>query len=191
MKRTLFIAEAGVNHNGDMKIARQLIDAAADAGADIVKFQTFSAKQLATRNAQKAEYQKSNTLTVESQFEMLAKLELPPKEHFGLKEYAEGRGIEFLSSPFDLESARFLASDLKLKRIKIPSGEITNAQLLLTVARTGMQVVLSTGMCDLTDVESALGVLAYGYSSTDSQPSRAAFKAAYVSKDDYDRFSRR
>lgn len=175
-KSTLIIAEAGVNHNGDLGLARELIDVAADAGADVVKFQTFSAATIVTKNAGKADYQKKATGADESQQAMLAKLELPYKAHFELQAHAEKRGIEFLSSPFDDDAVRFLLDELKLKRIKIPSGEITNAPLLLRIAERGTKSILSTGMSDLTDIENALGVLAYGYLK---KPSTAASRSAF------------
>ena len=141
----LIIAEAGVNHNGDKKKAFALIDAAAVAGADAVKFQTYNAERLAAISAPKAAYQKQTTDSTESQFEMLKKLELPESWHFELKQHAEEQGITFISTAFDLQSLTFLER-LDLPFYKIPSGEITNGPLLKAFARTGKNVILSTGM---------------------------------------------
>jgi len=177
------IAEAGVNHNGDMDLARRLIDAAADAGADAVKFQTFSADALASENAPKAAYQNVTTDAAESQLDMLRKLEISHDDHFHLMAHAEQRGIDFLSSPFDEDSIRFLAETLKLKTLKIPSGEITNAPFLLKAGRSGCDIILSTGMSMLDDVAGALDVLAFAMSGeqNDATPSRQAFAAARAS----------
>lgn len=156
--KTLIIAEAGVNHNGDMDIACKLIDAAADAGADIVKFQTFSAERLVTKDAQKASYQKVTTSSDESQFSMLKALELSHEQHIFLKEYCDKRGIVFFSTAFDLEGLDYLMS-LGFKKTKIPSGEITNLPYLRRVGSFGQQVILSTGMSNLEEIESAIVVL--------------------------------
>lgn len=158
----LIIAEAGVNHNGDKEKAFALIDAAAAAGADAVKFQTYDAERLAAISAPKAAYQKQTTDSTESQFEMLKKLELPESWHFELKEHAGSLGITFISTAFDLQSLMFLER-LELPFYKIPSGEITNAPLLRAFARTGKAVILSTGMATLGEVEQALAILAWGY----------------------------
>ncbi len=153
--KTLIIAEAGVNHNGDMDIACKLIDAASLAGADIVKFQTFSAERLVTREAQKAAYQKITTSADESQFSMLKALELSHEQHLFLKNYCDKRQIEFFSTAFDLEGLDYLMS-LGFNKIKIPSGEITNLPYLRKVGSFGKQVILSTGMSNLEEIESAL-----------------------------------
>lgn len=176
------IAEAGVNHNGSLDMALQLVDAAADAGADAVKFQTFVADHVISKNAAKAEYQKRTTDVSESQLEMARRLELSQNDHFKLKTRCSEKKIQFLSSPFDEESLDFLVNVLKLEIIKIPSGEITNAPLVLRAARTGCRVFLSTGMSTLGEIEDALGVLAYGYLDG-KNPSREAFKRAFCSKD--------
>jgi N-acetylneuraminate synthase len=176
--RVYVIAEAGVNHNGDMTLARALIDAAAAAGADAVKFQTFKAERLVSETAPKAAYQKAATPTGETQFAMLKRLELSPESHHGLVEHCEKQRIDFLSSPFDLESLRFLLEDLRLETIKIPSGEITNGPLLLAAGRSGRRIILSTGMSTLDEIEEALGVLAFGFSGSGSDPSRQAFRSA-------------
>ena len=177
-QHTLIIAEAGVNHSGSLETALALVDAAADAGADIVKFQTFNASSLAGRSAVKADYQQRTTDASESQLAMLQRLELPQSAHFTLIAHAKERGIEFLSTPFDHQSLDFLLS-LNLPRIKIGSGDLTNAPLLHLVAKAGATLILSTGMATLGEVEEALGVLAHGYSGSSEAPSIAAFRAAW------------
>ena len=179
---TLIIAEAGVNHNGNEQLAFQLVDAAYAAGADIVKFQTFKAKNLVTAQALQADYQVTNTGKQESQLAMLSRLELSYDAHHQLVAYCNKLGIEFLSTAFDSESLDFLVNDLGLTRLKIPSGEITNAPLVLQHARTGCDLIVSTGMATLADIEAVLGVIAFGYTaSADTQPSVEAFQAAYFS----------
>ena len=180
---TYIIAEAGVNHNGSLEMAQKLVDVAASAGADAVKFQTFKAENLAGRNAPKAEYQNQTTDRAESQFEMLKKLELDESAHKVLWEQCRARGIEFLSTPFDFESLDLLARQLDLPRLKLPSGEITNAPLLLAAARTGKSIILSTGMSTLGEIEIALGVLAFGYTQPTATPSIASFEEAYCSEE--------
>ena len=158
---TLVIAEAGVNHNGDLDLARQLVDIAADAGADLVKFQTFSADRLATRSARKADYQASTTGADESQHAMLQRLELSEDDHRMLIAHCAQRGIGFFSTGFDIECVDLLVR-LGLQRFKIPSGEITNLPYLRHVgqlARHGSRVILSTGMATLGEIDAALGVL--------------------------------
>lgn len=179
---TLVIAEAGVNHNGSIDLAVRLIDAAVDAGADAVKFQTFRASELVSRQAPKAAYQLRTTEQAESQFEMIHRLELSADHHRALIAHAAKRGIDFLSTPFDAVSLDLLARELGLQTIKLPSGEITNGPLLLQTARTGCRLILSTGMSTLEEVETALSVLAFGY-VTDRQapPSRRAFADAFRS----------
>lgn len=155
---TLVIAEAGVNHNGDPEIAGRLVDAAAEAGADFVKFQTFRAKRLLTRFAGKANYQKISTESTESQFDMLSRLELSREDHEFLIGRCQACGIGFLSTAFDAESLDLLV-ELGQKQIKISSGDITNMPYLRHVGGFGMPVLLSTGMADMGEVEVALGVL--------------------------------
>ena len=157
MKPVLIIAEAGVNHNGDLKIAKALIDAAADAKVDIVKFQTFKTEKLVSKDAKKATYQQKNSEN-EAQFEMLKKLELPQEWHYNLKNYAESKGVKFLSTGFDHESLDFL-NTLKPLFFKIPSGEISNKPYLEHVASFGKPIVLSTGMSNLKEIEAAINVL--------------------------------
>ncbi len=178
MTRTLIIAEAGVNHSGSLDTALALVDAAADAGADIVKFQTFNAKSLASRGARKADYQQRTTDAAESQQAMLTRLELPHAAHPPLIARAEERGIEFVSTPFDHRSLDFLLT-LGLPRIKIGSGDLTNAPLLHAIARADKPLILSTGMATLIEVEEALGVLAHGYGHGNSPPGIAAFRGAW------------
>ncbi|WP_298241935.1 N-acetylneuraminate synthase [uncultured Bradyrhizobium sp.] len=175
---TQIIAEAGVNHDGSLDKALALVDAAADAGADIVKFQTFNAKALAGSGAKKADYQQRTTDADESQLAMLKRLELPQAAHHALIERTRERGIEFLSTPFDDASLAFLLS-LKLPRIKIGSGDLTNAPLLHAAAKAGATLILSTGMATLGEIEEALGVLAHGYGPSDDRPGIAAFRAAW------------
>jgi len=179
---TYIIAEAGVNHNGSLRLAKKLIDVAAGAGADAVKFQTFRSARIIGKNAPKARYQLKTTGSSESQFEMLRKLELDESAHRALIRHCRLRGIQFLSTPFDVESVDLLAHTLGLPRLKIPSGEITNALLLLKAARTGKPVILSTGMSTLGEIEMALGVLAFGYTGARRAPSRKLFQEAYLSE---------
>jgi N,N'-diacetyllegionaminate synthase len=153
--KTLIIAEAGVNHNGDMAMAMQLIAAAKSAGADIVKFQTFKTGNLVTKLADKAEYQKSTTSASENQYEMIRKLELSQADHEMLIDECQRQGIRFLSTAFDTESFDMLLS-LGLDQVKIPSGELTNLPLLRYMTRLGMPVMLSTGMATLGEIETAI-----------------------------------
>ena len=155
---TLIIAEAGVNHNGDIELARRLVDSAAAAGADIVKFQTFDAGKLATPRAAKAEYQGRGTDAGESQQAMLRRLELSREAHRELMEHCRKRGIEFLSTAFDESSFEFL-TELGLRRSKISSGDVTNLPYLRQVGRLGWPVILSTGMATLQEVRSAVEAL--------------------------------
>lgn len=175
---TYVIAEAGVNHNGSLDKARRLIDVAAAAGADAVKFQTFKAGKLVSRQAAKADYQQRSTDATESQFDMIRKLELSDDDHFALQSHCVTAGIEFLSTPFDLDSLDFLVRQMALPRLKLPSGEITNAPFLLAVALTAKPVILSTGMSTLEEVGQALGVLAFGYLQSGEAPNPAAFAHA-------------
>jgi N,N'-diacetyllegionaminate synthase len=159
MSSTLIIAEAGVNHNGDINIAKQLIDAAVDAGVDYVKFQTFKASKLVSSKAEKAEYQTRNTNNiVETQLEMLQKLELSEKQHYELIAYCNERGVRFLSTAFDLDSLDFLKK-LGLTLFKIPSGELTNLPYIERVAAVANSIILSTGMSTLAEIEETISVL--------------------------------
>ena len=152
------IAEAGVNHNGSISIAKRLIDIAAKAGADAVKFQTFKTENLVTKKAKKANYQKKNSNKDQSQFHMLKKLELTPLMHKRLLSYSKKKNILFLSSPFDLSSIDFL-NNLKLKIFKIPSGEITNLPYLKKIGGLNKKIILSTGMSNMNEIKNALNIL--------------------------------
>ena len=163
MSRVFIIAEAGVNHNGSLKLAKQMIDAAKEAGADAVKFQTFKAGSLVSKGTEKAEYQKHSSSANEDQYEMLQRLELSENDHAELLAHCKVAGVEFLSSPFDHASFELLICRFGLKTLKLGSGEITNAPLLLEIARSGCSIILSTGMSTLEEVKTALSVLAFGY----------------------------
>lgn len=165
MARTYVIAEAGVNHNGSIELARRLVDAAVEAGADAVKFQTFKAERLVTARAAKAAYQDRALGTEEPQLQMLRKLELTERDHATLASHCASSGIEFLSTPFDVESIAFLV-DLGVRRLKVSSGDLTNLPLLRAVGATRLPCILSTGMGTLGDVEGALGGVASGGIST-------------------------
>lgn len=161
MNHTIIIAEAGVNHNGSLVLAKKLIDAAVEAGVDYVKFQTFNAHLLVSKSAQKADYQKVNAQKEESQFEMLKKLELSWEDHLELIYYCQAKNIQFFSTAFDLASLDLL-SELGFQLYKIPSGEITNLPYLRKVAELAKEVILSTGMCTLEEIEEAIQVLTAG-----------------------------
>ncbi len=157
-RHTYIIAEAGVNHNGSLRLAKKLVDKAVWAGADCIKFQTFNSEKLVAKNAPKADYQKKTTSNTESQLDMLKKLELTPKQFINLKDYCQKKGIAFLSTPFDLESINFLAS-IGIKTWKIPSGEITNYPYLRTIGKRKENVIMSTGMSTIAEVRNAIAVL--------------------------------
>lgn len=158
MKKVFIIAEAGVNHNGSIHLAKRLIDKASEAGADAVKFQSFKAEKLVTKDARKAEYQETTTGKTENQFQMIKKLELDYDKHNELMNHCESKDIMFLSSPFDLESIDLL-NNLGIEIFKIPSGEITNLPYLKKVGSLKKKVILSTGMSTLGDIENALEIL--------------------------------
>lgn len=158
MHKVLIIAEAGVNHNGDMGLAKKMVDVAKEAGVDYVKFQTFVPEKLVSKNAQKAEYQKQTTGENESQLQMLRKLALDHQDFVELKEYCEQLGIGFISTPFDLESLEFLET-LDMNFWKVPSGEITNLPYLEAIGRTGRRVILSSGMSTIDEINAAVNVL--------------------------------
>ncbi|NQU69488.1 MAG: N-acetylneuraminate synthase family protein, partial [Rhodospirillales bacterium] len=174
------IAEAGVNHDGDAERALTMVDAAAEAGADAVKFQTFRAGNLVTAAAPKAPYQTRSA--GDTQLEMLRALELGTDAHRLLAERCKERGIVFLSSPFDLESLAFLIDEMKVETIKIGSGEITNGPLLLAAARSGRDIILSTGMSTLDEVKDALAILAFGYGGGNMPPTSADFENSEMRK---------
>lgn len=158
MSKTFIIAEAGVNHNGSLELAKKMVDVACEAGADAVKFQTFKAVNLVSRSAQKADYQQQTTDKNESQFEMIKKLELDVSAHEELIRYCSQKDIMFLSTPFDHDSIDLL-DRLGLRIFKIPSGEITNLPYLRHIGSLNKQVILSTGMANLGEIEAALQVL--------------------------------
>jgi N,N'-diacetyllegionaminate synthase len=159
MSKVFIIAEAGVNHNGSIELAKKLIDVASNAGADAVKFQTFKAEKLVSKNAQKADYQKQNMNDKDdSQFNMLKKLELDVDIHKELISYCKTKNIMFLSTPFDHDSIELL-NDLGLEIFKIPSGEITNLPYLRHIGKLNKKVILSTGMADIGEIEDALDVI--------------------------------
>lgn len=176
--KVLIIAEAGVNHNGDMERARQLIDVAVEAGADIVKFQSFVADKLASKDAPKAKYQIENADqgAGESQYDMLKRLELSEDDHRMLIAYCKEKGIEFLSTPFDVDGVHMLVDKFGLNRIKLGSSELTNAPILLAAAQTGHEVIFSTGMGALDEIRTALEVLAFGYLNSHAPKSQDDFK---------------
>lgn len=160
-RKTIIIAEAGVNHNGEIDLAKKLIDVAAQAGADYVKFQTFKSDLLVSKNAKKASYQKQNTSSAsDSQLEMLRKLELSENNHEDLILHCKKRNIKFLSTAFDLESIDYLKN--KLDFYKIPSGEITNLPYLRKVASLGLPIIMSTGMASMKEIKDAFNVLIQG-----------------------------
>jgi len=157
-KEIIVIAEAGINHNGNLKTAKKLIKVAAEAGVDIVKFQTFIADKLATKFAKKALYQKNLSNSQQSQYQMLKSLELSKKNHYELIDYCKKMKVEFLSTAFDIESIAFL-NKLKLKRFKIPSGEITNFPYLKYIGQFNKPIIMSTGMSTLKEIRKALSIL--------------------------------
>ena len=165
--KVFIIAEAGVNHNGSLDLAKRLIEIAVDSGADAVKFQTFKAESLVSKNAQKADYQKQTTDASESQFDMIKKLELDVETHRELIAYCQEKDIMFLSTPFDHESVNLL-SGLGLQIFKIPSGEITNLPYLRHIGSLDKQVILSTGMSNLKEVGDALNILINSGTSKDN-----------------------
>ncbi|OSQ27335.1 N-acetylneuraminate synthase [Thalassospira sp. MCCC 1A03138] len=166
-KRTLIIAEAGVNHNGDIELALELINAAAQAGADIVKFQTFQAHKLVTSSARKARYQERLTAVTESQLDMLSRLELNEQAHNKLLVHCQKLGIEFLSTGFDMQSVDLLLK-LGVGWLKVPSGEITNLPYLRQIGGAGKKIILSTGMADLDETRQALDALVNAGASKDA-----------------------
>lgn len=182
-KNTLIIAEAGVNHNGKLHLAKKLVDIASEAGADIVKFQTFKASKLASPIASQADYQIRNTGKSESQLEMLRKLELSESEYFELFSYCKEKEIQFLSTAFDEHSLDFLVNKLGQKLLKIPSGEITNTPLLVAHASKGLPIILSTGMATLAEIQRALSALAFGYLEKTAIPSNEEFDKSLFSNE--------
>lgn len=182
-RQVYIIAEAGVNHNGSLDLAKQLIREAAKAGADAIKFQTFKSSELVSKKAEKAEYQKKTTHSEESQLQMLKKLELSYNDHIELLNFAKKEGIEFLSTPFDIESLKFLTGQLGLRTLKISSGDITNLPLLYEAALTDANIILSSGISTLGTLEEALGAIAFGYTVKNKAPSIKEMQQAYFSKE--------
>ena len=185
-KNIYFIAEAGVNHNGNFNLALKLVDIAVDAGADAVKFQTFKSENLASKLAAKANYQKKTTNINQTQLEMLKSLELKDKDYFKLKNYCKLKKIDFLTTAFDEDSLMFITKKLKVKTLKIPSGEITNGPLLLAHGLTGLDIILSTGMSSIKEIRDALGVIVFGYINRNKKkitPSKKSFMHALNSKE--------
>ncbi len=169
MESVYIIAEAGVNHNGDIGIAKSLIDVAFKSGANAIKFQTFDATKLVSRTTLKAKYQSKNTENNnETQFDMLKKLELKKSEFIELKEYCDKLDIDFLSTPFDLESLDFLV-DLNVKKIKIASGEISNLPFIWEVAKKNIPIIMSTGMSNLSEVQNAVATIIHSHKN-ESEP---------------------
>lgn len=158
MKHVIIIAEAGVNHNGSFELAKKMVDAAKEAGVDYVKFQTFNPKKLVSKYAEKAEYQKETTGSDETQLQMLQKLTLTEDNFLSLRDYCREVGIGFISTPFDLDSIDFLET-FDMDFWKVPSGEVTNLPYLEAIARTKRKVVMSTGMCDMNEIQDAIEVL--------------------------------
>ncbi len=172
-----------MNHNGDMELAKKLINVAAESGADAVKFQTFKADQVVGSHAPKAQYQIRATGQMESQYEMIRRLELTESDHQELISHAKNQNINFLSTPFDTLSLRLLTSRFGLETIKISSGEITNAPFLLAVAQSAKDIILSTGMSTMEEIRAALGVLAFGFSAPPSSiPQQGDFDRSFVSE---------
>lgn len=179
---TYIIAEIGVNHNGSLSQAFELIEAAANSGADAAKIQIFRAGSIATKGVDVAEYQKSAGRSRQTQYEMLENLELTYDEIQQLHDKSVKIGIDFLATPFDEESLNFLTNVLEIKNIKISSSEITNAPFLLEISRVAEQILLSTGMCDMSDIENALSVLSFGFmNDEETDPSIDEFKKAFRS----------
>lgn len=158
MRHVIVIAEAGVNHNGSFELAKKMVDAAKESGVDYVKFQTFNPKKLVSKYAEKAEYQKKTTGSDETQLQMLQKLTLTEDNFLSLRDYCKEVGIGFISTPFDLDSIAFLET-FDMDFWKVPSGEVTNLPYLEAIARTKRKVVMSTGMCDMNEIQDAMEVL--------------------------------
>jgi len=183
-RRTIIIAEAGVNHNGDCARALALVEAAKRAGADIVKFQSFRADKLATAEAVKASYQQATTGAEQSQLEMLRALELSGDDELRIAAACKAADITYMSTPFDADSATHLVKRIGVSTLKVGSGDLTNAPLLLHLARFRLPIILSTGMATLAEVEQALGVIAFGSRrDTNAQPAPADFAKILLDRD--------
>ena len=182
IKSIYIIAEAGVNHNGSKKLAMEMVDHAVNAKANAIKFQTFKTDLIVTSYAKRAEYQKNNTKKNNTQHEMLKNLELSQKDFEEIYNYCVLRKIDFLSTAFDIESLLFLTKKLKLNKLKIPSGDLTNAPLLLEHSFRAKKLIVSTGMSTLSEIENALGVIAFGLLGNKKKPSMEEFKKAFQSQ---------
>jgi N-acetylneuraminate synthase len=184
MKNTFIIAEAGVNHNGSLGLALKLVDSAIEAGVDAIKFQTFKAKNIVSKNAKKADYQSKNLISEDNfQYNMLESLELSEEQHVVISDYCKEKQIQFLSTPFDFESLDFLVHKMDIKIIKVASGEITNYPFLVRIAQKKLPLIISTGMSSIGEVELALGAIAFGLIGSTCKPSQNAFFNAYVSSE--------
>ncbi|SFK81439.1 N-acetylneuraminate synthase [Paenibacillus sp. 1_12] len=182
--RIYIVAEIGVNHNGSVDLAKKLVDAATDAGADAVKLQSFQARSLVSESAPKAAYQQHTTDASESQYNMLHKLQLSTEAHRIIAAYCKLRNIDLLSTPFDMESLSLLADELDVPIIKVASGDITHAPLLEKIARTGKKVIVSTGMSTLGEIEQALAMLAFGFTQPQTAvPTLSRIRHAYISEE--------
>lgn len=180
MKKTYIIAEAGVNHNGSLSTAKAMVDAAAEAGVDAIKFQMFKADQLVTVEAPLADYQKEVLQSAaSSQCEMLKQLELTESELMELKEYCQEQNLNFLVTPFDELSLEFLVDQCKVKKIKVSSGDLTDTPFLWKIAKTGLPIILSTGMAMIGEIEKALVVISYGYVETDKKHADFSWEEAH------------
>jgi N-acetylneuraminate synthase len=178
-EKVLIIAEAGVNHNGSLERALEMVDVALEAGADIIKFQTFSADKLARKDAQLAEYQKKGDGDTRSQWDLLKGLELSHEEFAAIRDHAKARGIGFLSTGFDLDELRFLIDELNIPLVKVASGDLTFAPMLVEAGLSNLPVILSTGMANLEEIEQSLKFIAFGFAKSngilpaEAFPSRA------------------
>lgn len=180
-RKITIIAEAGVNHNGSIELAKELIDIAAESGADAVKFQTYITDDVLIKSTPLVKYQLTSCGEV-SQYDLIKSLELRHDDFVNLKDYCITRNIEFLSTPFDVKSLLFLVNDLSMSHIKIASNEITNGPLLFAAAKTGKPIILSTGMSNIREIHDALALIAFGYIGTADTVSENALKTAYESK---------
>jgi N-acetylneuraminate synthase len=183
MNNVYVIAEAGVNHNGSLKLAKKLVDEAYKCGADAVKFQTFITEDCLSLNIEKANYQENNTGSG-TQFEMVKKLELSFDDHLEIYNYCKSVGIDYMTTAFDIKSLNFVNERFDVKSLKIGSGEITNLPLILAHSKSGKNIILSTGMCSLGDIELALGVLAFGFiNDPEKEVNLKNFYEAFVSEE--------
>ncbi len=183
MSHVEIIAEAGVNHNGSLEMALRLVEVAAAAGADFVKFQTFTAADLVTVGAQKAPYQKVDSDPAETQFDLLRKLQLSAGDHRRIIDHCRAHDIAFLSSPFTVSDVKLLTEELGIETLKLPSGAITDGPVLLAAARTRARLILSTGMSTLDEIKAALSVIAFGLAGGVRSPSPADLEAAFEVED--------